>query len=144
MEVFRRPRDLTTAATFSDPPLNVMEAVKRGPAFEVGSVPIPVPPHIGHIENGAYTLAHRPHHLSLAPGANTVPLRARVTVTEITGSESFVHLRHGGDDWTMLEPGVHAPEEGAEVTVHLDPARLMVFDEAGRAVGPDAAPARAA
>ena len=135
VEVFRRPRDLRTAATFSDPPLNTMEAVKRDGMFEAGGgVAIPVPHSLGHIPNGRYTLAHRPHHLSSAPSPGAVPIPARVTVTEITGSESFVHLDHAGTAWTMLEPGVRAPAEGAEITVHLDPARVLVFDDGGRAV----------
>ena len=136
VEVFRSPRDLRTAATFSDPPLNTMEAVKRGGAFEAsGGVSLGVPAHAGAIPNGRYTLAHRPHHLSLAPRPGSVPLGARVTVTEITGSESFVHLDRGGEAWTMLTPGIHAIEDGQAIEVHLDPAKLMVFDEAGRAVG---------
>ena len=138
VEVFRRPRDLQTAATFSDPPLNTLEVVKRDAVFEAGGgVAVPVSPALGRIPNGRYVLAHRPHHLSSTPGAGTVAIPARVTVTEITGSESFVHLDRQGTAWTMLEPGVRAPEEGAEITVHLDPARVLVFDEDGRAVGAD-------
>ena len=135
VDVFRTPRDLRTAATFSDPPLNTLDAVKRDGVFEAGGgVAIPVPTRLGHVENGRYTLAHRPHHLTLTPSDAAVPIRARVTVTEITGSESFIHLDHAGHAWTMLEPGIHAPEEGAEVTVWLDPSRVLVFDESGRAL----------
>ena len=135
VDVFRSPRDLTTAATFSDPPLNTMAAVKSGATFEAdGGVTVPVPARLGHVPNGRYTLAHRPHHLTLTQTDGAVPIPARVTVTEFTGSESFVHLTHAGSAWTMLEPGIHAPEEGAEVTVWLDPDRVMVFDEAGAAV----------
>ena len=135
VEVFRAPADLRTAATFSDPPLNVMDVVKRDGSFEAGrGVHIDVPAHIGHIPNGRYTLAHRPHHLSLRAAPGTVPLRATVTVTELTGSESFVHLDRAGEDWTMLTHGIHDLTEGDEIDVHLDPKRLLVFDDAGRAV----------
>ena len=135
VEVFRSPNDLRTAATFSDPPLNTMEAIKRDHTFEAGQgVAVEVPAQLGHIPNGRYTLAHRPHHLSLRPGGGTVPLKARVTVTEITGSESFVHLDRAGEAWTMLTPGVHDIADGETIEVHLDPTKLMVFDEDGRAV----------
>ena len=141
VDVFRRPRDLVTAAAFSDPPLNTMETVKRDGMFEAGGgVVVPVPARLGHVPNGRYTLAHRPHHLTLAPGDALVPISARVTVTEITGSESFVHLEHAGEPWTMLEPGIHVLDEGQAVTVHLDPERVLVFDEDGRAVGDANAP----
>ena len=135
VEVFREPVNLRTAATFSDPPLNTMEAVKRDATFEIGrGLAVPVPAYLGHIPNGRYTLAHRPHHLALRPGAGTVPLDATVTVTEITGSESFVHLLHHDNAWTMLTPGVHDIEDGQAIEVHLDPEKLLVFDERGMAV----------
>ena len=134
VEVFRSPQDLRTAATFSDPPLNTMEARKRGGSFEADGVSIPVPQRLGNLPDGAYTLAHRPHHLSLQPKEGTVPLQGRVTVTEITGSESFVHLEHRGEPWTMLTHGVHLIEDGAAIEVHLDTNHLLVFDEAGRTI----------
>ena len=134
VEVFRRPVDLQTAATFSDPPLNLMEAVKRGSRFEADGATIPAPAHLVGLPDGRYTLAHRPHHLSLAPrGAASVALSATVTVTEITGSESFIHLDRAGRDWTLLAPGIHMPEDGRTLDVHLDADRLLAFDADGRA-----------
>ena len=145
VEVFRAPRDLQTAETFSDPPLNTMEVVKRDAEFEAGrGVHIRVPEHIGHIPNGRYTLAHRPHHLSPRAAPGTVPLRATVTVTELTGSESFVHLDRNGEEWTMLTPGILDLPDGEEVEVHLDPRRILVFDSEGRAVRGERARAEAA
>lgn len=142
-EVYRAPRDLRTARLFSDPPLNALAVALRGGAFEGGGARIPAPAHLAGLPEGRYTLAHRPHQLSLRPrGPAPVALRAEVGVTEITGSESFVHLRCAGEDWTLLEPGVHPLPPGAGVTVHLDASRLMAFDEAGRAAGH--VPARAA
>ena len=134
VEVYRAPRDLRTARAFSDPPLNALPVVKRGGAFEGGGVTIPVPGHLAGLADGAYTLAHRPHHLSLAPKGAALP--AEVTVTEITGSESFVHLRCAGEDWTMLAPGVHPIEDGSAITVHLNTERLMAFHDDGRAAAP--------
>jgi glycerol transport system ATP-binding protein len=50
-----------------------------------------------------------------------VPLHAKVTITEITGSESFVHLDFADARWVMLAPGIHPFADDA-ITVHLDPA----------------------
>ena len=138
VEIYREPADLATAAVFSDPPLNLLDAVLRGGAFEAGGASIPAPEGLA---DGRYTLAHRPHHLRLDPVPGTVALDARVGAVEITGSETFVHLDHGGRDWTLLAPGVHDPAEGARIAVHLDPSRLMAFDVDGRAAE---APARRA
>ena len=134
VEVYRTPTNLRTAEVFSDPPLNVMEGVKQGGRIRAGEAEFDAPAHLSGIADGPYVLAHRPHHLGLAPRAGTVPLRADVTVTEITGSESFVHLKREGADWTLLSPGIAEVAEGAPATVHLDAARLMAFDAEGRAV----------
>ena len=134
VDVFRSPVNLQTAATFSDPPLNVAAGVKRGETFEMEGISMPAPPQAAHLPDGPCTLAHRPHHLLLEARPGTVPLEAMVSVTEITGSESFVHLDFRGHEWTMLTHGIHDLPEGERVTAHLDTAHLLVFDAEGRAV----------
>ena len=133
-EVYRNPHDLRAAATFSDPPLNTADATKRGATFEMDGARVPASSRLEGLPDGRYTLAHRPHHLSLAAREGTVPLEARVTVTEITGSESYVHLDRAGRSWTMLTPGVHDLADGETIDVHLDTRHLMVFDERGDSV----------
>ena len=134
IDVFRSPVDLVTARTFADPPLNTISADKTGNTFVLESgVGIPA---VDAIADGIYTIGFQPHHLSLTPsGAEAVALRAVVTALEITGSESFVHLRFGGADWIMLTPGVQDFAVGQEIEVFLDPRLLLVFDGTGRAVG---------
>jgi glycerol transport system ATP-binding protein len=63
-----------------------------------------------------------------------VAVRAKVSITEITGSESFVHLTFADARWVMLTHGVHVFEPDEMLDVHIDPRHLMVFDQAGRAV----------
>jgi len=134
IDVFRSPVDLVTARTFADPPLNTISADKTGNTFVLESgVGIPA---VDAIADGIYTIGFQPHHLSLTPsGAEAVALRAVVAALEITGSESFVHLRFGGADWIMLTPGVQDFAVGQEIEVFLDPRLLLVFDGTGRAVG---------
>ena len=136
LEVYREPHDLRTARAFSDPPLNALPCAKRGDTFEGGGVSIPVPAHLAALPDGRYTITHRPHQLSLEPPGPALP--AEVVVTEITGSESFVHLRCAGQDWTLLAPGVHALREGSRASVHVRTDRLMAFGEDGRAAAPPA------
>ena len=134
VEVFRRPGDLSTAQAFSDPPLNTIGATKAGGQFAVdGGLALPAPKGLA---DGSYVLGVRPHHLALsAQTKNAVSLAATVSVTEITGSESFVHFPFGGTDWVMLTPGVHEFEPGAAVKVFVDAARVMVFSPDGQAIG---------
>lgn len=63
-----------------------------------------------------------------------MPVRARVSVTEITGSESFVHLDFADVRWVMLAHGIHQFEPDDEIEVFIDPRHIMVFDAAGRSV----------
>lgn len=136
VEVFRRPVNLITAQTFSDPPMNTMRLRKSGSAFKLEGLPdIPVPEKYAAIADGRYTIGFRPHHLSLQPGNGTAfAIRAGVLVTEITGSESFVHLDYAGEKWVMLTHGIHKFDPGEVITAYLDTRHLMVFGPDGEAV----------
>jgi glycerol transport system ATP-binding protein len=136
IDVFRNPNDLTTARTFADPPLNAIVLRKQGPSFLLeGGVNLPVPADLVGIADGVYTIGFQPHHLSLAkPTATAVSVPAKVTATEITGSESFVHLHFADVRWVMLSPGIRMFEADQTVEVFIDPRHIMVFDQSGRAV----------
>ena len=54
-----------------------------------------------------------------------------MTVAEITGSESFVHVECNGLRWVALAPGVHELEPGAPISVYVDPLTVFVFDPDG-------------
>jgi glycerol transport system ATP-binding protein len=83
--------------------------------------------------DGTYTLGFRAHHLSLDPvPGQTITLRATVSVSEITGSESFVHLDVGEHRFVALVPGVRRLEPGSPMVAHLDPSRVFLFGEDGR------------
>ncbi|MDX8464499.1 ABC transporter ATP-binding protein [Mesorhizobium sp. VK23B] len=136
IDVFRKPVDLVTARTFADPPLNTIVLAKKGSDFLLeGGVKLPVPPELLGIPDASYTIGFQPHHLSLErPNASAVPVRAKVTITEITGSESFVHLDFADARWVMLAHGILDFETDDEVEVFIDPRHIMVFDQNGRAV----------
>ena len=57
-----------------------------------------------------------------------------MTVTEITGSESFVHLTRDGSNWVAVLHGVHEFEPGYVLDAVLDPDNVFVFDAADRLV----------
>lgn len=136
IEVFRNPNDLVTARTFADPPLNSIVLNKSGNHFVLdGGVKLPVPTEIAGATDGPYTVAFQPHHLSLhKPNAEAQAVPAKVIVTEITGSETFVHLAYADARWVMLAHGIHDFREDQMVDVFIDPRHLMIFDSAGRAV----------
>ncbi|WP_289052792.1 TOBE domain-containing protein, partial [uncultured Methylobacterium sp.] len=57
---------------------------------------------------------------------------ATVSVAEITGSESYVHVDAGESRLIALVAGVRRLEPGTAVTAYLDPRHALVFDESGR------------
>jgi glycerol transport system ATP-binding protein len=142
LEVYRRPVDLTTARAFSDPPLNTMPVQKTGNQVRLATGNFPAGGTLAGLADGEYTIALRPHHLALAPPTpDAVGLGGTVTVSEITGSESYVHLKVAGHNWVALVRGIQEFEPGTRLDIYLDPTRLFVFDVRGNLA---AAPAVAA
>lgn len=141
IDVYRRPADFITAKTFADPPLNFMEVVKSGGLFRhQDTEEMPVPSHLSDVADGPMTVAFHPHHLGLsAQTASSARVKARTQISEITGSESFVHLDFNGIRWVMLERGIHDIDPDAEIEVFLDTRHLMAFGTDGRAIATTAA-----
>ncbi len=92
------------------------------------------------LDDGAYRVGFRAHQLEVANGiAGRHAFSATVTVTEITGSESFVHLNRDASNWVAVLQGVHEYPPGHVLDAVLDPNNVFVFDAAGRLVAaPDA------
>ena len=57
-----------------------------------------------------------------------------MAVTEITGSESFIHLHRDSSNWVAVLHGVHEFELGQVLETALDPDNVFVFDSADRIV----------
>jgi glycerol transport system ATP-binding protein len=134
-QVYRNPASLVSARVFSDPPINLIEVTKRGDVIEGGGLTLPPVAGLAGLADGRYTLGFRAYDLLLAdPGQGCVAVPAVVAVSEITGSESFVHLDVGEARWIALTPGVMRVEPGSRLTAYVDPRRLFAFDRAGALV----------
>jgi glycerol transport system ATP-binding protein len=129
IQVYHRPIDLRTARTFSDPPFNLVDVSLQDGAVRAQSVSFgSVAENLSPLQNGAYTAAIRPHHLSLSPTtAHTIALQAEVRTSEITGSETFIHLSVDGNRWVLLTHGVHRVSAGETLTIYLNPDSLYLF-----------------
>ena len=93
------------------------------------------------LADGPYRVGFRAHQLEVANGiAGRHAFHATVTVTEITGSESFVHLNRDASNWVAVLQGVHEYEPGHVLDAVLDPDNVFVFDAADRLVAGAAAP----
>ena len=137
IDVYRRSADLLTARTFADPPLNTIEVRKSGAGFmDQEREVIAVPPHLSSVPDGPLTIAFQPHHLSLrAPTDAATRLPVTTLVSEIGGSESFIHVDFLGNRWVLLEHGVHEIEPDRQIDIFLDSRHVMAFGADGRALG---------
>ena len=89
------------------------------------------------LTEGNYLAGFRPNHLEMAKkGPSALEFATKLQVTEITGSETFIHLDHQGDSWVGLIHGVKILEIGAMMDVFLDPKHVYIFAEDGTSVAP--------
>ncbi|MGB3553271.1 MAG: ABC transporter ATP-binding protein [Jannaschia sp.] len=137
--VYRRPVDAVTARVFSDPPMNFLPLRKAGSELLFGDTSVPAIGPLATLPDGTYRAGFRPNHLELEPGAQeTLSFTGRIAVTEITGSETYLHLDHHGTRWVGLVHGIQTLTAGADLTVHLDPRHVYIFAEDGDLVAPAA------
>jgi glycerol transport system ATP-binding protein len=67
-----------------------------------------------------------------------VALQGNVELTEISGSDTFVHMATPVGEVVAQLTGVHDFDLGAVITLYLNPAQVYVFDAAGALlVAPD-------
>ncbi len=134
VEVYRRPNSLETARIFSDPPINTIAVGKAGGELRSANdhLRLPATGPLAGLADGGYRIGIRPDHLFLLrPGPDALAQTGVVTMTEITGSESFVHIEFAGERWVALAHGVHRLGIGQPVEFYLDPSRFFIFDAAG-------------
>ncbi len=139
-EVYRQPVDATTARVFSDPPMNFLQISKTGSRLMFGDgQSVAATGKLAGMPDGRYTAGFRPNHLEITRQVDdAVAFTPTLTVTELTGSETFIHLDHHGETWVGLIHGVHELSIGAELPVYLDPRHVYVFGDDGRLVAPAA------
>jgi glycerol transport system ATP-binding protein len=135
-KVYRHPDTLRVAQVFSDPPLNIVGIEKKnGQVAYAGGIQAPASGLYASLPDGPYRVGFRAHQLEVANGiAGRHAFHATVTVTEITGSESFVHLKRGASNWVAVLQGVHEYEPGHTLDAVLDPDNVFVFDVDDRMV----------
>ena len=135
LEVYRRPNSLETAQIFSDPPINTLTVRKAGAVLSSDA---------GHLEVRLGRPARRSRRTAptrsasarttcscAAPGRDATAVTGTVALTEITGSESFIHVDFAGARWVALAHGIHDLAIGQPVELYLEPSRFFVFDAAG-------------
>jgi glycerol transport system ATP-binding protein len=131
IDVFKRPENLISAQIFSDPPMNLLPVTKLNNTMLFKShVNVPMVGKLPNLPDADYTIAFRPNHLYLEPPPKGgIGVKAKVAVTEITGSESYIHVDVAGLRWVVLAPTIRNIDIDTTIEVFLDPAKFYVFDK---------------
>jgi glycerol transport system ATP-binding protein len=139
-DVYRHPASTISARVFSDPPMNFVPCIKAGGNLRLGdSVTTKATGAFAGLADGVYEAGFRANHLELhRQSPDAVAFACTLGASEITGSETFLHLDHGAAHWVGLVHGVHNMPIGSELSIWLDPANLYLFDSAGRVAAPRA------
>jgi glycerol transport system ATP-binding protein len=132
-DVYRRPADLSTAQAFSDPPINIVQVVKRGERIQLSdAVGWSATAGMQAQPDGPYTVGLRPHHVLPASGfGGGVQVAGKVLIAEISGSESVVHFDLDGLTWVSLSHGVRSFSVGETARFELDVVHGLYFGADG-------------
>lgn len=133
-EVFRHPALARVAEIFSDPPINFIAGrVQEKRAWLGEHIQLPLGGHMAQLAEGAYTFGIRCNHLFLkSTAAGEIEIRAKVELSEINGSETFIHMGYEGHKLVVQENGVHQLKIGREISIYVNPCHFFVYDEQGR------------
>lgn len=130
LDLYRQPAGLQTARIFSDPPLNTIVLHCQQGRLRLPESERPIKVNTELHSGSDYTLGVRPHHLSLVRrSAEDIELRGEVTVTEIGGSESFVHFKFQNQPWVALLHGIKEFATAEVVSFFVRPQHSLLFDQ---------------
>lgn len=141
VDLYHNPDNLVVAEIFSDPPLNVVSASKKDGVMSLdggnGEPPLSLPsvPPFSQLANGQYSVAFRAHQLrDQKPEESHISFDGIVQITEITGSESFVHIRVCGHNWVMQTANIKSRDIGEHLSCQIHPHNVMIFDHQKRCI----------
>lgn len=153
--VYHQPQDTITAKTFSNPPMNFLKLTKVGSTIVLGNnslintnpnksdlasdqpdgQELQASDNFKHLQDGDYIAGFRSNHLELhRQNPQSIAFNARLNITEITGSETFLHMDYDNDHWVGLVHGVHDLALGERLEVFLDPSHIYTFGLDGNIV----------
>jgi glycerol transport system ATP-binding protein len=137
-QIYAAPSSEQVARIVTDPELNLFDVVVGDGSVQAAREPglsFARAGALARLPRGPARLGVRAHDLAREPrSADSVPLRAEVSLQELNGSETLLRARSGALEWTALWQGTHRAELGASLSLYIEPSRLLAFDSAGRAL----------
>jgi glycerol transport system ATP-binding protein len=133
-KVYAAPATTHVARVFSDPPMNLIEGTLDAGTLRLGDgFAGDRPAALAGLNEGCYLFGLRPEHLALTAQENSAKqIGTTIEVTEISGSDTYIHFTVADRSWVAIENGVHDYELGKPVALSFDAERLFVFDTDGQ------------
>ena len=129
-EVFHNPASLRVARAFSDPPMNLMGAMVVADGVQLDGGPL-LTLNTAAPSKSKLTVGLRASALRVSEQPGDIALPGKVELTEISGSDTFVHVHTLVGELVAQLTGVHYFELGALVTVYFHPSQVYLFDADG-------------
>ena len=135
IDVYNKPSNLISARVFSDPPMNISDIKKTGDTFSLLNDSVKWKSSSVKIKDGNYKVGIRPHNITTyKEGNNSVEIKGKVLISELSGSESLIHFRNSNSDWVSLSNGTHQMNVGQEAKLYMNVDEFMYFDDNNKLV----------
>jgi len=135
IDVYNKPLNLMSAKVFSDPPINISDIKKTGDTFSLLNDSVKWESSNVRIKDGNYKVGIRPHNITTyKEGNNSVEIKGKVLISELSGSESLIHFRNSNSNWVSLSNGTHQMNVGQEAKLYMNVDEFMYFDQNNKLV----------
>ena len=130
-DVFENPANVRVAAIANDPAMNLMTGqISDGRIVVNKDISMPIPAHFKSLAVGDYTFGIRSADVSLAPKG----LPFVVELAEISGSETYLHVKNGDQTIVGLLDMVRDFAADEKVKLALDSSKMYAFGADGALV----------
>ena len=134
LEVYNKPNSLISAQVFSDPPMNITKIEKKGDncSFINNNIRWKIKL---NMKDGNYQVGIRPHNITTyKEGKNSIEIKGKVLISELSGSESLIHFTNGELSWVSLSNGVFQKNVGEVMSLYMNTDEFIYFDQNERLV----------
>jgi len=130
IDVYNKPKNLISAGVFSDPPINISDVKKSGDTFSLSKDSVKWNAKNINLKDGKYKVGIRPHNITTyKEGNNSVEIKGKVLISELSGSESLIHFKNANLNWVSLSNGIHQMNVGQEAKLYMNVDEFMYFDQ---------------
>lgn len=135
-DVYHRPKDILSAEMFSEPPINIVPAMVSGSEVTFDrNIHFPLNQDLGALAPGQYHFGVRASHIGLQPQADDdLELEVTVDIAEISGSETYLHVRNDLFKLVLHLTGIHDFDVDQTIKVYFPTHKIYAFDRSGGVV----------